>query len=235
MKNTTRITAALLVGGVTALAAPTAAQAHVSASSTSTAAGSYAIVAFSVPHGCEDSATQVVTIDLPETILSVTPTVNPLWSVAKVTAALDEPIESAPGTDPVAERIGQVVYTSTAGGLPDGFRDTFELALQLPTGEAGDVIEFPVTQTCTEGSVIWEGDDVPSVTLTAATADDHAHGEMVDLAKSSEGQSVELAPASTTDQGVDPVARIIGVGGIIAGIIGVSAAVFTRRALNATA
>ena len=212
MKNPTLITAALLAGGVIALAVPTAAQAHVSASATSTAIGSYTVVTFSVPHGCEDSPTQVVTIDLPESILNVTPTVNPLWSVEKITMVLDEPIESAPGADPVTDRIGQVVYTSTTGGLLDGFRDTFELSLQLPAGEDGDVIEFPVTQTCTEGSAVWEGDDVPSVTLTAAIADGDGHGD--------------------TDAGADLVARVIGAVGITVGIIGLTAAILTRRAVH---
>jgi len=212
MKNPTLITAALLAGGVIALAVPAAAQAHVSASATSTAIGSYTVVTFSVPHGCEDSPTQVVTIDLPESILNVTPTVNPLWSVEKITMVLDEPIESAPGADPVTDRIGQVVYTSTTGGLLDGFRDTFELSLQLPAGEDGDVIEFPVTQTCTEGSAVWEGDDVPSVTLTAAIADGDGHGD--------------------TDAGADLVARVIGAVGITVGIIGLTAAILTRRAVH---
>jgi len=243
MKNRTRITAALVAGGVIALAVPTSAQAHVSANATSTAAGSFTVVTFSVPHGCEDSPTQVVTIDLPESILSVTPTVNPLWSVEKISVALDEPIESAPGADPVTERIGQVVYTSTTGGLPDGFRDTFALSLKLPDGEAGDVVAFAVTQTCTEGSEVWEGDDVPSVTLTAGGGDAHAHGETAASADHNADHSTdhsadgthETNQAAASDGGIDLVARIIGVVGVVIGLIGVTAAIITRRASRASA
>lgn len=230
MKNRTRLSAALVAGGIIALSLPTAAHAHVSASATSTAAGSYTVVTFSVPHGCEGSPTQVVTIDIPESIASVTPTVNPLWTVEKVGVPLDEPIESESGGDPITERIGQVVYTSTSGGLAEGFRDTFALSLQLPAGDPGDEVEFPVTQTCTEGTAVWEGDEVPMVTLTAAVDDDHGHST-----GATDDHVNDDASASTTDASIDVVARIIGVVGIVIGIAGVVAAVIARRSIRPTA
>lgn len=232
MKHITRISAALAAGAIIALAVPTAAQAHVSAGATSTAAGSRTVVTFSVPHGCEGSPTQVVTIDIPESIVSVTPTINPLWTVEKVAVPLDEPIESEYGGDPITERIGQVVYTSTSGGLAEGYRDTFELALQLPAGAAGDVIAFPVTQTCTEGTAVWAGEDAPSVTLTAAAADGDGHGSSDTHSDSTAGASTDAATDST-DGAIDLVARVIGVLGVVIGIIGITAAVFARRSLRA--
>lgn len=232
MKNITRISAALAAGAIIALAVPTAAQAHVSAGASSTASGSRTVVTFSVPHGCEGSPTQVVTIDIPESIVSVTPTINPLWTVEKVAVPLDEPIESEYGGDPITERIGQVVYTSTSGGLAEGFRDTFELALQLPAGEAGDVIEFPVTQTCTEGTAVWEGEDAPAVVLTAAEESGDGHGG------AEHGTDADTAGEVTADAGstggtIDLVARIVGVVGIVFGIVGITAAVLTRRTVRA--
>ncbi|WP_439565983.1 YcnI family copper-binding membrane protein [Microcella sp.] len=232
MKHITRISAALAAGAIIALAVPTAAQAHVSAGATSTAAGSRTVVTFSVPHGCEGSPTQVVTIDIPESIVSVTPTVNPLWTVEKVAVPLDEPIESEYGGDPITERIGQVVYTSTSGGLAEGFRDTFELSLQLPAGEAGDVVEFPVTQTCTEGTAVWEGDDVPAITLTAAAVEGDGHGG--DHGTDADTAGDVTADAASTEGSIDLVARIIGVLGIVIGIAGITAAVLTRRSVQAT-
>lgn len=232
MKHITRISAALAAGAILALAVPTAAQAHVSAGASSTAAGSRTVVTFSVPHGCEGSPTQVVTIDIPESIVSVTPTINPLWTVEKVAVPLDEPIESEYGGDPITERIGQVVYTSTSGGLAEGFRDTFELALQLPAGEAGEVIAFPVTQTCTEGMAVWEGEDAPAVTLTAAV--DDAHGATGGhSATETAGDASTDAAAGSTDGAIDLVARVIGVLGVAIGIIGITAAVLARRSLRA--
>jgi uncharacterized protein YcnI len=217
MKKSISITIAACVGTALALAAPTAASAHVGAEASSTAAGSYTVVTFSVPHGCEGSPTQVVTIDIPESVPSVTPTVNPSWSVERVVA--DD-----------TEQVTQVVYTSLTGGLPADLRDTFELSLVLPEGEAGDTVEFPVTQTCTQGTVEWVGDEVPLITLTAATGDDHGHGDEVGSDEShSTGSEAEATVAA------DGVARVLGIVGIVIGIVGVVFAVLARRSMNTTA
>ena len=101
------LTAATLL----ALAPAVAASAHVSASATSTAAGSYTVVTFSVPHGCDGSPTTAVEIEIPETILSVTPTVNPNWTIEKNLVPLDEATQDAHG-DNVTERVGSVTYTA---------------------------------------------------------------------------------------------------------------------------
>lgn len=217
MKKHVSITLAAIAGTALALSAPTAASAHVSADASSTAAGSYTVVTFSVPHGCEESPTQVVTIDIPESVPSVTPTVNPSWTVEKV-------------FDEASEQVTQVVYTSTTGGLPSDLRDTFALSLKLPEGEAGDTVEFPVTQTCTEGSVEWVGDEVPLVTLTAATGDDHSHGAGDDHS----GDDHSTDDAHSTDAGSaaaqgDVLARVLGVVGVIVGIVGIVLAVLARR------
>jgi uncharacterized protein YcnI len=235
MKNRTRITAAALAGGLLALAAPVAAQAHVSATATSDAAGSYTVVTFSVPHGCEGSPTQVVTIDIPESIPSVTPTVNPLWSVEKVMVPLDEPLEAAEGAEPVTERIGQVVYTSTTGGLEDGFRDSFALSLRLPDGAPGDTVEFPVTQTCDEGTAVWEGEDVPLVTLAASTGDAHGHDHADEAEEMSAETAGTEADAAAMTAEPDVLARVLGALGILVGAGGLTAAILARRSTRATA
>lgn len=49
----------------------TAASAHVSVSSNTAEAGSYAILTFSVPHGCDGSATTKIAIQIPDGINSV--------------------------------------------------------------------------------------------------------------------------------------------------------------------
>lgn len=205
MRTTATLTIAAITGTALALSAPLAAHAHVSAAASSTAAGSYTVVTFSVPHGCEGSPTQVVTIDLPDSVPSVTPTVNPLWSVETVSEG---------------EQMTQVVYTSQTGGLPDGLRDTFELSFRLPEGEAGDRIEFPVTQTCTEGTAEWVGEDVPVVVLTAATGD--AHGG--DEANAGGADTAAGSPAT-----VDLAARVLGVVGLLVGAVGIALAVLARR------
>ena len=39
--------------------------------------------------------------------------------------------------------------------MPDGFRDVFELSLQLPADAAGSTLTFPTIQECAEGSTEW--------------------------------------------------------------------------------
>ncbi len=232
---------AVVAGALLALAAPTAASAHVSASASSSAPGAYTVVTLSVPHGCEGSPTQVVTIDIPESVPSVTPTINPLWTVEKVMVPLDEPIETSYG-EPLTERVGQIVYTSTTGGLEDGFRDAFALSLQLPQGEEGDAVEFRTTQTCTEGTAVWEGEDVPSVVLAGAAeaghgASDDATGDATAETAATAADDAASAASTTstaTDQG-DVLARVLGVLGLLVGTVGVALAIMTRRAARASA
>jgi len=229
-KSTVKYTAASAValgaGVLLALAPAVAASAHVSASATSSAAGSYTVVTFSVPHGCAGSPTTQVRIDLPESVPAVTPTVNPNWTVEKTVEQLAEPLEDAHG-NVIAERVASVTYTTAGAGLPDGYRDTFELSLRLPTGEAGDVVEFPVFQTCVDGTAEWIGDDVPAVVLTAAVAGDgHGHGATEDD-HADEGHADAAAGSGTT--GEDVLARVFGLGGLVVGAIGVVLAVLSRR------
>jgi uncharacterized protein YcnI len=207
---------ALGAGILIALTPAAAASAHVSASATSTAAGSSTVVTFSVPHGCDGSPTTVVTIEVPESVPAVTPTVNPSWTVEKVVEQLAEPLMDAHGNE-ITERVTSVVYATTGAGLADGYRDTFELSLRLPDGEAGDVVAFPVVQTCAEGTAEWVGEDAPSVTLTAAVEGD-GHGEV----------AAEAPPGAS-----DPLARVFGVAGLVVGAVGVVIAVLGRRSARA--
>lgn len=158
------------------LAAP--ASAHVTVATANTVAGSYTVLTFSVPHGCEGQPTTEVAIQIPEPILAVTPTVNPNWEVEKVMTDLAEPVADAHGNE-VTERVSEVVYTATTP-LPEGYRDAFELSLRLPEETAGQTLYFPVVQTCTEGEHPWiqiaeEGQDpdeldepAPFIEVTAA-------------------------------------------------------------------
>jgi uncharacterized protein YcnI len=210
---------ALGAGILLALTPAAAASAHVSATATSTAAGSSTVVTFSVPHGCDGSPTTVVTIEVPEAVPAVTPTVNPNWTVEKVVEQLAEPLTDAHGNE-IAERVTSVVYTTTGAGLADGYRDTFELSLRLPEGQVGDVVAFPVVQTCAEGTAEWVGEDAPSVTLTAVESGGHDDGH-------------DEAAAEATSSTSDPLARVFGIAGLVVGAVGVVIAVLGRRSAKA--
>lgn len=139
-----RISAGVVGAAVIVVGGASVAGAHVNVSPERAEAGSYAILTFSVPHGCELSSTTEVAIDIPEQVMAVTPTAHPSWDVAQLTAD-GSPAEGAPAT--------RVVYTAREP-LPSDLRDAFELSVRMPD-EAGETLAFPVVQTCEEGTAEW--------------------------------------------------------------------------------
>jgi uncharacterized protein YcnI len=244
MRSTTRTTlsaaAALAAGALLALAAPTAAHAHVSVTPDSAAAGAYTVLTFSSAHGCEGSPTTAFTIDIPEGIVSVSPTVKPGWTVDKVMVELDEPIDDGHGNE-LTERVGQVVYAAGTP-LPDGYRDTLEIQVRLPDDAAGQRLEFPVLQTCEVGETAWnespaaDGEEpehaAPAIELTAAEGDD-AHGTgAADSGHDETTESADAEATATSDSG-DTVARVLGIAGLAVGVVGIVIAVSARRGQRA--
>jgi len=227
LQKTALAASALAAGTFLALAAPLAASAHIDIDPSSTAAGSYAVLSFALPHGCDGSPTTSISISIPESVVSVTPTVNPGWTVAQTAVDLATPITDEEGNT-ISTRIGQVVYTAITP-MEDGLRTTFDLSVPLPADAAGQTLEFPVQQTCVTGSTAWDQHAVegeaepehpaPSVAVTAAVADGeqgHAAG-----ATDAEATSAEVP-------GDDVLARVLGVGGLVVGAIGIVLAVTGR-------
>ncbi|WP_353814933.1 YcnI family copper-binding membrane protein [Agromyces sp. SYSU T00266] len=244
MRSITRTTAAaataLGAGTLLALAAPVAAQAHVSVTPSSTAAGSYAVLEFSSGHGCDGSPTTSYTVEIPESILSVTPTIKAGWDVEKVMVELDEPVEGAHG-DVVAERVGQVVYTAETP-QPDGYRETFQVQVLLPEDAAGERLEFPVLQACVEGENDWsesaaaDGEEperpAPAIEVTEATGDAHGHGD-TEEASEEHGEEHEAEATAATQGSVDVVGRVLGITGLAVGAAGLTVAILARRGKKA--
>ncbi|MGX5680093.1 YcnI family copper-binding membrane protein [Schumannella luteola] len=215
MNKTLLSACAIPAGLLLALAAPLSASAHVSASATSTAAGSYSVITFSVPHGCDGSPTTAITIEIPEGIDTVTPTVNPNWTISREL----EPLE---GADDGTERTTSVTYTA-ATPLDPELRDAFELSLRLPDGQPGDAVEFPVIQSCVAGETVWDGDEVPMIVLTAAEPNAHD-------GHTATGEHDEATTASTPSGPADDVlARVLGGLGLVLGTIGLVLGISARR------
>jgi len=184
------------------------ASAHVTVQEDSVAAGEFAVVTIAVPHGCEESPTTQVRIQMPETIPGVTPTINAGWDVEKVMETLAEPIQGEHGE--ITERVSEVVYTAKTP-LPDGYRDTFALSIKVPDDASG-LMFFPTVQLCEVGESGWieipaDGQDPfelekpsPFVNVVASTdsADAATGGDTV-----TDGDSADEA---TTDIVVDEVA-----------------------------
>lgn len=221
MSKLTRIRIATALGTAAALtlAAPLAAQAHVSVDPSSTAASGFSILSFSVGHGCEGSPTTALTFTVPESIVSVTPTVNPGWAITT--------------TD------NTVTYTAGTP-LPDHHRTTFELSVKLPDG-VGEQLAFPVLQECEVGSTDWsevaaageeESDSpAPMLTLTDSTGEGHdspVASEVGDSADAEEAPVTEEAAGTSATE--DTLARALGIGGLVLGVVGIIFGVTSRRA-----
>lgn len=220
--------AGLATIGVVALSAAPAG-AHVTVTPSTTAAGSYAVLTFSAGHGCEGSPTTEITIAMPEQVLQVTPTRNPLWTVEKVVDRLDEPATDAHGNR-VTERVSEVVYTAQEP-LPDGYRDTFELSLQLPDAP-GETLVFPVVQTCERGETGWvetpaDGQDAeelerpaPTVTITEASAEG-GHSESATDAEEASASGGESGDTGATESAAEEEdGNGLAVAGLVAGLLG---------------
>lgn len=174
----TTATAGLLVLG-TGIAS-----AHVTIDASTTAAGAYSLLTLSVPHGCDGSATTSVAIKMPESITSVTPTVNPGWTIDVQMVNLADPVDDGHGGQ-ITERPDQVVYTALTP-LPDDRRDAFELSVKLPD-LPGETLAFPAVQTCEQGEAAWietaqDGQDepahpAPQIVITDAAAGGHGAPE----------------------------------------------------------
>ena len=228
MNKHLRVLAIVPAAAVLALGVADPASAHVTVTPSGTAAGSYAVLTFSVPHGCDGSATTKVAIKLPDSVIEATPTRNPFYDVEKVTAKLDTPITAEDG-DEITEKVDQIVYTAKSP-LPDGQRDAFEVSLQIPEDAAGQTLVFPTVQSCEQGETAWT--EVPAAGQSGEELEHPAPAfEVTDTggvhgaAQTSEGQTATVQAASGAGDSSDPDddgGNALGILGLGAGLLGLA-------------
>ncbi|MET3772833.1 YcnI family copper-binding membrane protein [Arthrobacter nitrophenolicus] len=223
------LTTAAATGGAAALmlAAAGGAAAHVGVTPDKTDANSYALLTFGIPHGCDESGTTKVAITLPAELNDAQPTVNPNWTVEKVTEQLPEPKKLADGSS-ITKRTSQIVYTAKEP-LPHDLRDALVLSVKLPDA-AGSTLHFPTLQTCESGQTDWsqiakDGEDphsleapAPSITVTAAEGG--SHGTEGAAHSTQEGAGETGQAAAVTDSGAEArswAGLAAGAGGLILG------------------
>lgn len=228
--------AIVLAGAVATGVAVTAlpASAHVEIEEAEVAAGGTAIVTFGVPHGCDESPTTVVRIQIPDSIRSAVPTQNASWDIRTVTEKLDEPSEAGEGGT-VRERVSEVDFTARTP-MPIGVRDDLRIAVAVPEDLAGSTLVFPTIQECVDGTTEWtqlpsEGQDpeeltypAPAVAVVAATGDEDHHA---DTAPTEEAKQSDSNDDSNGLALTGLIAGIVGIG------IGVGAMVMASRKSSA--
>lgn len=225
-----RITGALAVTAVALIAVPAAA-AHIEIAPSTAAANSYTKLTLSVPHGCGESGTTSLRVQIPAGV-TVTPQVNGDWQITTKQGTLSEPITVEGET--ITEGTTEVEWKG--GPLPHDRYDEFGMSVHLPD-KPGETLLFPVIQTCEQGETRWieptpaGGEEpehpAPAVTLTAAGADEHGDG-----AESGEETPVASeASAEASDESDDTRANIalgLGAAALIVAIGGAAVALRHR-------
>jgi uncharacterized protein YcnI len=227
-KSAIVVPAAIGAGVLLVLAAPLSASAHVSVDPGQAAAGSYAVITVKVPNESETAATSRVELTLPAdtpfTSVRYVPVAG--WSAELVRTTLPEPIEVGEAT--VTEAVTSVVWTADAGSeIAAGELQLFPLSVG-PVPDTGS-ISLPAEQSYTDGTIVsWseEGDDAehpaPVLYVNDAPAEDHHAGAADD-------DEAEVVAAAPNDGGDDVLARILGIGGLVVGVVGIVLAVTARR------
>lgn len=219
--------------GLTALGLAPAA-AHVTASSSSTAAEGYAQITFSVPTESDSASTTGVQLDLPAGTPFAAVRVQPVegWSAQLTEEQLPEPV--AVGEGAITEAVTTVTWTADAEhGIGPGEFQRFTVSVG-PLPAEGTEILLPVTQTYSDGrAVAWdepttEGQGepehpAPSLTTTAAEGDEHhegaqAAGQDGDTEAAGQDGDIEAAAATGSSTGSVP-----GWAGLVAGLLGLAA------------
>jgi uncharacterized protein YcnI len=218
-----------------ALVAAPAAAAHVTANPGQAPAGGFAMIAFRVPHGCEDSPTTKLTVKIPEGVVSVTPQAVPGWKVETTSGKLAEPVEMHGET--VTEGVKTVTWS---GGTldPHEFTD-FGISMALPDRPAGTMIYFPAIQQCAQGVTRWiqipvEGEEepdapAPGVELTAGGSheEDSASSSGEDAMASSGSASESADPAGDEDRA--NLALGFAIGGVAIGLVALGMNLYRKR------
>ncbi|HMJ77480.1 MAG TPA: YcnI family protein [Iamia sp.] len=231
MTTVHRLGLGLLGAGVLALGLAVPAGAHITGDKDSVPAGGFTSVTLTVPHGCEDSPTSKLAVEIPEAILNAAPQVVAGWEAEATETELDEPVDTGEG-DPVTERVSEITWTAEAGNeLPPHFRQQFTIGFQAPE-EVGERLYFKLVQTCSEGETAWieetedgaEEPEHPAPFVDVVAAEEDGHGsEAAD--EPAEETATEPVAADTAGSDSDDGGSSDGlaIGGLVLGALGLAA------------
>ncbi len=227
------------------LAAPAAAQAHISLHPNTIPAGAFVTLNVRVPGEQEGADAYKIDMLVPPGFTEIDTQNVPGWSVKEILTKPATPIQTDEG--PVDEEVSQIVWTgdrSKLGRLENGTFVQFPLSIAMPSDIAGQSLAFKTIQYYSNGKVIhWIGSPsaefpAPTVNITAkgGVIEDVAGGEAGPTPGESPAASSEVAaPVSTSSsggasKGLAITALVLGALGLLAGIGGLVAA---RRARSA--
>lgn len=220
---------AIIVGTALALSAPLAASAHVTVGPNQAAAGSFALIDFKVPTESATATTTKVVLNIPQdtpfAYVSYVPV--PGWATELNTEKLATPIKGDDGE--VTDAVTTVTWTASPGSeITAGQLGVFPLSVG-PVPDTGKVA-FTVDQTYSDGTVVSWNDtsadaEEPAPVLYVNDAPPAAHGD-AGATDHDAAVEVEGAPAAASS---DVLARVLGIGGLVLGVVALVIAVSSRR------
>jgi uncharacterized protein YcnI len=219
--------------GVLTMALAGTAGAHITANPGEAPSDGYANVSFSVGHGCEESPTTQVRIQIPPSVPSVTPGVHPLWNVSTKEGKKDK---VALHGETITRGVSEVTYTAKQPLPPDRL-DLLTLSLKFPAGKEGESVYFPTIQRCEKGQTRWiqipaEGENpdeleepAPAVVLTAAEGHGGGAAGAEEQGGGSAAQPVSNVQAASVSSDDDGAPMWLAITGLVVGAIGLVAGI----------
>ncbi len=104
---------------------------------------------FAIPHGCGDSATKKVTIQMPEGVINVKAMPKANWSVQQQKHHYQNSYTL--WEKQVSSGVSSITWQGT---LPNDQYDEFTFTGFLAQAD-NQAVYFPVTQTCEQGQFLW--------------------------------------------------------------------------------
>jgi periplasmic copper chaperone A len=214
-----RAGAIVAASALVAIGAASSASAHVTVSSPDAKPGGYAKLVFRVPTESDNTSTTKLVVSLPKDhpFAHVGAQVKDGWKVEKKEEKLPAAVKVGDVT--LTKAITTVTWTATATGIPPNDFDEFSLSVgKLPEGV--DALNFPADQTYSDGEVVkW-----------ADVAKDGAEAEHPAPTLKLAAAITPVAVASTDSS--DTVARWLGGGGLLVGLLGLAFGLRPRRAVE---
>jgi uncharacterized protein YcnI len=225
-----RAAGVLGAGVLLAIAVPLSASAHVTVSPYGAAAGSFALLTFTVPNESATAATVKIEIDIPEATPFPEVSYVPLpgWTVELVTAPLDKPVKF--DGNEITDAVTKVIWSADEGSeLADGQLGLFHLSVG-PVPDTGHIV-LPAIQTYSDGSVVkWDetSHDAENPAPVLYVNDPPVLSQDAD-AEVTAGTEAEHPLGEASVSPVDPLARGLGIGGLVLGVLGVVFGIAARR------
>jgi uncharacterized protein YcnI len=208
-----------------ALAAPAAAQAHLTLQPDEQPAGGSARVDVRVPNERDDASTTKVEVRFPPGLADAATEPVPGWTAKVTKRRLATPITTDDG-DRITEVVDAVTWTvgGKQGAIKPGQFQDFGLSLALPD-TPGTSLTFKALQTYTGGEVVrWTGppdaqQPAPRVKLTAVASDEHgAAGDPAETRPAADIQATSGGDSDNVPTWLAVLALAVGALGLAAGV-----------------